>query len=321
MCRPLQQPTASLRAVEWRVAPLDLRLWRRVGAGATRLPVRRRHRRQGKIPRDRDQAPHCTHAGRRAGAVPTAARTRRALRRPVRAETAGLPRRLEWRLGSRARDAAITPPLRPSPSGHGAMPIPPWCRGAHCERCPCCLRVSVLCVSGSLSCVLCISCVVVWRKGEPIWVSQQEILVEIRKRPLVPPSLTGWVQRHDRDWMPKTVCLLLACLVLAAGQAATRDTTQWRCRNRKLSCKRWAADNQCTANYPFMAEGVLHHHLRAHGTRHTAHAAARGARHVESRRIARSRAVDAPSAHPWTATCHPWRTTSLHRGVMHVPTR
>ena len=125
MCRPLQQPTASLRAVEWRVAPLDLRLWRRVGAGATRLPVRRRHRRQGKVPRDRDQAPHCTHAGRRAGAVPTAARTRRALRRPVRAETDGLPRRLEWRLGSRARDAAITPPLRPSPSGHGAMPIPP----------------------------------------------------------------------------------------------------------------------------------------------------------------------------------------------------
>ena len=50
--------------------------------------------------------------------------------------------------------------------------------------------------------------------------------------------------------------LLLACLVPAAGQAATRDTTQWRCRNRKLSCKKWAADNQCTANYPFMAEGV-----------------------------------------------------------------
>ena len=54
--------------------------------------------------------------------------------------------------------------------------------------------------------------------------------------------------------MPKTVCVLLACLVLAAGQAAKRDTTQWRCRNRKLSCKRWAADNQCTANYPFMEE-------------------------------------------------------------------
>ena len=173
MCRPLQQPTASLRAVEWRVAPLDLRLWRRVGAGATRLPVRRRHRRQGKVPRDRDQAPHCAHAGWGAGAVPTAARTRRALRRPVRAETDGLPRRLEWRLGSRARDAAITPPLRPSPSGHGAMPIPPWCRGAHCERCPCCLRVSVLCVSGSLSCVLCIRCVVVvWRNGERTWVNK-----------------------------------------------------------------------------------------------------------------------------------------------------
>lgn len=75
--------------------------------------------------------------------------------------------------------------------------------------------------------------------------------------------------------MPKTACLLLACLVLAAGQAATRDTTQWRCRNRKLSCKRWAADNQCTANYAFMAEGALHHHLRAHGTRHTQRRTAR----------------------------------------------
>ena len=120
---------------------------------------------------------------------------------------------------------------------------------------------------------------------------------------------------RDRDLMPKTVCVLLACLVLAAGQAAKRDTTQWRCRNRKLSCKRWAADNQCTANYPFMAEGALHHHLRAHGTRHTAHAAARGARHVGAMR---SRAVDAPLAHPWTATCTP---TAHDRGVMHVPTR
>ena len=80
---------------------------------------------------------------------------------------------------------------------------------------------------------------------------------------------------RDRDWMPKSMCVLLACLVLAAGQAAKRDTTQWRCRNRKLSCKRWAADNQCTANYAFMAEGALHHHLRAHGTRHTQRRTAR----------------------------------------------
>ena len=40
------------------------------------------------------------------------------------------------------------------------------------------------------------------------------------------------------DWMPKSVCVLLACLVLAAGQAAKRDTTQWRCRNpRIVACR------------------------------------------------------------------------------------
>ena len=114
---------------------------------------------------------------------------------------------------------------------------------------------------------------------------------------------------RDRDLMPKTVCVLLACLVLAAGQAATRDTTQWRCRNRKLSCKRWAADNQCTANYPFMAEGVLHFA----GTRHTAHGTRSGAR-----RATRRKPAHRPEAAPWTATCTP---TAHDRGVMHVPTR
>ena len=74
--------------------------------------------------------------------------------------------------------------------------------------------------------------------------------------------------------MAKHMWILLACLVSAAGQAATKDTTQWRCRNRKLSCKKWAADNQCTANYPFMAEGVAPH-PRAHGTRHTQRSTAR----------------------------------------------
>ena len=146
------------------------------------------------------------------------------------------------------------------------MPIPPWCRGAHCERCPCCLGVSVLCVSGSLSHACAFSC---------------------RRRTNLGKRSVRWfrpvaVQRHDRDWMPKTVCLVLACLVLAAGQAATRDTTQWRCRNRKLSCKRWAADNQCTANYPFMAEGALHFA----GTRHTAHGTRSGARRATRRKPA-----------------------------------
>jgi len=51
-----------------------------------------------------------------------------------------------------------------------------------------------------------------------------------------------------------SMCIACLGIVLAAGQAATKDTTKWRCRNRKLSCKKWAADNQCTANYPFMAE-------------------------------------------------------------------
>ena len=154
----------------------------------------------------------------------------------------------------------------------GPCPYTPWCRGAHCERCPCCLRVSLLCVSGSLSCVLCISCVICAGREKQFSQLASSFFLRVR---LVPPSGRG--ARHwYRDWMPKTACLLLACLVLAAGQAATRDTTQWRCRNRKLSCKRWAADNQCTANYAFMAEGAP----PPAGTWHTAHAAARGTRHV-----------------------------------------
>ena len=78
---------------------------------------------------------------------------------------------------------------------------------------------------------------------------------------------------HKTPKMLKNMWLLLACFVPATGQAATKDTTQWRCRNRKLSCKKWAVDNQCTANYPFMAEGVAPH-PRTHGTRHAQRRAA-----------------------------------------------
>ena len=191
--------------------------------------------------------------------------------------------------------------MGPCPYRHGVAALTASAVGVVSE--------SRFCVCRALSCVFCISFVVVmWRKRENKFGSAGTTLTEAAG------AATPHANR-DRDLMPKTVCVLLACLVLAAGQAAKRDTTQWRCRNRKLSCKRWAADNQCTANYPFMAEGALHHHLRAHGTRHTAHAAARGARHVGAMR---SRAVDAPLAHPWTATCTP---TAHDRGVMHVPTR
>jgi len=55
--------------------------------------------------------------------------------------------------------------------------------------------------------------------------------------------------------MSSSLAMLLRALCLVAavsGQAG--KGTKWRCRNRKISCSKWAADNQCTANYPFMAE-------------------------------------------------------------------
>lgn len=90
------------------------------------------------------------------------------------------------------------------------------------------------------------------------------------------PPVPGEARRavvHKTPKMLKNMWLLIACFVPATGQAATKDTTQWRCRNRKLSCKKWAVDNQCTANYPFMAEGVAPHPW-AHGTRHAQRCAA-----------------------------------------------
>ena len=61
----------------------------------------------------------------------------------------------------------------------------------------------------------------------------------------------------------------------------------------------------------------MHCKLSVHGRRcvafcgHTAH----GTRHTPAHRP--EHAVDAPRAHPWTATCTP---TAHDRGVMHVPT-
>ena len=121
-----------------------------------------------------------------------------------------------------------------------------------------------------------------------------------------------------RPQMAKHMWILLACLVSAAGQAATKDTTQWRCRNRKLSCKKWAADNQCTANYPFMAEGVAPH-PRAHGTRHTQRSTARDTSQRTDTALDRHMpphgtrlTSPAPWRHAWSSPwCHAWCRQSV----------
>ena len=54
----------------------------------------------------------------------------------------------------------------------------------------------------------------------------------------------------------RALALLCSCVLLVSVAGQAGKGTKWRCRNRKMGCAQWAKENQCTANYGFMAEGA-----------------------------------------------------------------